>query len=351
MNTKIKNYMLAKLIALLVVFAGFISCNPEDLQNPDNPTGKSILQFSFKKDLNANLNGDVAATISGTSIAVSLPYGTAVTALKPSITFFAKSVSPAPEAAQDFTNPVKYTVTANDGSTQIYTVSVSLQASTEKAITALTFKQDLNPSLTADATATISGTNINVNLVYGTAVTTLKPSITFTGKSISAASEVVQDFTEPVTYTVTAEDGTTKTYTVTVTITNGGALVLEGQTIDINNLVPKCNNYFLSQGIYYLEFYNSNNRLVMEFDLNANLDGQWIDTSIPALSGWSPYVYISVTNTTYELYAGTSGGNGMLKITRTPNTNEFSVDFDGTTRDGKKIKGSYKGIFTNKTGV
>jgi hypothetical protein len=260
MFTKIKNRMLAKLVALLLVFAGFISCNPEDLQNPDNPTGKSILQFSFKKELNTNLKEDVAATISGTNIAVSLPYGTAVTALKPSITFFAKSVSPAPETAQDFTNPVKYTVTANDGSTQIYTVTVKILA---------------------------------------------------------------QEY--------------------------GGTLKIGNETISLNNLVPKYSAYYLSQGNYNLSFYDSDGNQILLVQLNGVNDGKVVDITTTPDNGWHPYIAIDpIGDAYYYAYPGSNpASSGTLKITRTPNTSEFSINLDITV-DGTKIIGSYKGIFTNE---
>ena len=58
---------------------------------------------------------------------------------------------------------------------------------------------------------------IKVTMPAGTAVTNLKPAITVsTGAAVSPASEVAQDFSSPVTYTVTAEDGSTQDYNVTV---------------------------------------------------------------------------------------------------------------------------------------
>jgi hypothetical protein len=50
---------------------------------------------------------------------------------------------------------------------------------------------------------------------FGTDLTNLAPTVTHTGASYSPAG--AQDFTGPVTYTVTAADGTTNAYTVTVT--------------------------------------------------------------------------------------------------------------------------------------
>lgn len=60
---------------------------------------------------------------------------------------------------------------------------------------------------------------IKVTLPYGTDLTSLKPEITVkNAKSVSPASGAAVNLTAPVTYTVTAEDGTTKTYTVTATV-------------------------------------------------------------------------------------------------------------------------------------
>jgi hypothetical protein len=62
--------------------------------------------------------------------------------------------------------------------------------------------------------------DISVTVPFATDVTRLIPTITHTGKSISTAS-TPPDFTNPVDYTVTAANGTTKVWTVTVTMTPG----------------------------------------------------------------------------------------------------------------------------------
>ncbi|TAL37069.1 MAG: hypothetical protein EPN93_06485 [Spirochaetes bacterium] len=61
-------------------------------------------------------------------IAITLMRGTDVTALAPAVAHDGASVSPASGAAQDFTNPVTYTVTTAGGSTQAYTVTISFKA-------------------------------------------------------------------------------------------------------------------------------------------------------------------------------------------------------------------------------
>ncbi len=83
---------------------------------------KSITAFGFQ-----SLSPTVAGVIdeSNHTISLTVPFGTNITALAPTIALSTgASVSPASGAAQDFTNPVVYTVTAENSSTQEYTVRV-----------------------------------------------------------------------------------------------------------------------------------------------------------------------------------------------------------------------------------
>jgi formylglycine-generating enzyme required for sulfatase activity len=97
--------------------------------------------------------------------------------------------------------------------------------SSEKAITAFSFNADDNTALSSDITGTISGTEITATVPYGTDVTGLIVTFTTSGTSVTVDSvaqtsgTTENDFTSAVTYTVTAEDGSTQDYTVTVTVT------------------------------------------------------------------------------------------------------------------------------------
>ncbi len=62
---------------------------------------------------------------------------------------------------------------------------------------------------------------ISLNMPSGTIVTSLAPSILFTGMTVTPSTGIAQDFTNPVTYTVKAYDNTTKAYVVTVAVANG----------------------------------------------------------------------------------------------------------------------------------
>ena len=89
----------------------------------------SVITVNIAKAITAfSITGQVSSTITGTNIVVIVPYGTTITSLTPSITQTGVSVSPT--GAQDFSSPVQYTVTAEDGSTQVYTATVTLGSST-----------------------------------------------------------------------------------------------------------------------------------------------------------------------------------------------------------------------------
>lgn len=80
-------------------------------------SAKDMLTFSF--------GALGAATITGTSITMQVPFGTDVTALAPTYTVSdAATGEPVSGSTRDFTTPQTYTVTAQDLSTKEYTVTV-----------------------------------------------------------------------------------------------------------------------------------------------------------------------------------------------------------------------------------
>ncbi|MCD9024799.1 S-layer homology domain-containing protein [Cohnella silvisoli] len=96
-------------------------------------SAKAITAFNFA-GLNPAVNGTVNET--GKTIALTVPFGTNVTALVPTFTTTGASVKVGNDmqlsgaTAQNFTNPVTYTVVAADGSTQDYVVTVNVASST-----------------------------------------------------------------------------------------------------------------------------------------------------------------------------------------------------------------------------
>ncbi len=212
--------IIMSLTFMILVLAGCPSPGDSSSEDPDEDLSntKTVLSFVLTAADNTALSADITADISGTSITATMPYGTDVTSLIPAITHNGSTISPASGASADFTNPVAYTVTAEDGGKNIYTVTLAIATSDAKEITAFRFTSDANSSLTGDVAASISGTNITATMPYGTDITTLVPLITHTGAGISPASGVSTNFSSPVEYTVTAGDGTTAKYTVTLTV-------------------------------------------------------------------------------------------------------------------------------------
>jgi hypothetical protein len=156
------------------------------------------------------VNG-AAWNIDGTEITYT--YEMRSTLLTPIITLSpGATVSPASGAAQDFfiEGGIAYTVTAQDGVTKkTYIV---------KAIKVPFSGCDIISFTAGNADWVINGSNITYDYPAGTnSVTSLTPTITLSpGATVNPASGVAQNFftAQGVTYTVTAENGTTKTYTV-----------------------------------------------------------------------------------------------------------------------------------------
>ena len=115
------------------------------------------------------------------------------------------------------------------------TTFFSCKESNEKQITAFSFTMPQAVGVINESTQTIT-----VDVPEGTDVTALTPSITVSEKAtVSPASGVKQDFTKPVTYTVTAEDGSIQKYTVIVTIGEGssGGGSSNASVINVTNVV------------------------------------------------------------------------------------------------------------------
>ncbi|MGD0499085.1 MAG: GLUG motif-containing protein [Bryobacteraceae bacterium] len=81
---------------------------------------KYITTFNLD-GLDPAVNGSIT---SDDTISLTVPRGTDITALVPTITINGASISPASGIAQNFASPVTYTVTATDSSIQQYTVTV-----------------------------------------------------------------------------------------------------------------------------------------------------------------------------------------------------------------------------------
>jgi hypothetical protein len=123
------------------------------------------------------------------------------------------------ETVNDFSAQVVYTVIAEDNSSQDYTVSVIIAPNTSKLITGFSFNSP-------KATGAIDEENHKIKIVVpeGTILTSLIAFFTITGTKIKIG-DVEQEsgiksnnFSTNLTYTVTAEDGSSQNYIVNAVI-------------------------------------------------------------------------------------------------------------------------------------
>lgn len=147
----------------------------------------------------------------------------------------------------------------------------------DKVISSVVFKAGDNPGFTEDVAAVVSSDSIKVNFSQNVTLTHLVASIVFKGRSISPANRTAQDFTNPVTYTVTAEDGSVKRYLFAVNLPVADtASLLSGKWSLFEDSVFTANHHFftdlnghsavITPGVYYgssMDYY--------DFKLNGNL--------------------------------------------------------------------------------
>lgn len=135
----------------------------------------------------------------------------------------------------DFTNPVKYTVLSNDGFTgKSYFVTVKQLAA--PVIDVFATSEDI-----CAATGIINNTSSTISIILpaGSDLTSVAPVITANEElTVSPASGVAQDFSQgSVNYTVTNQEGLTKTYQVTIVSANSTQkVVFLGEADCINTL-------------------------------------------------------------------------------------------------------------------
>lgn len=166
-----------------------------------DPSAAEIVSFVMDEEKEAATINSGAGTID-----ITVVNGTTVTALVPTITIsgFA-TISPESGVAQDFSSPVDYTVTAEDGTEKVWTVTVTVSATLSDKAEILTFEI---PNMD-DVNINISDTSILVNMPYGTNAAALTPTFTISaGATVDIASGTEQNFSSPFIYTVTAQNST-----------------------------------------------------------------------------------------------------------------------------------------------
>ncbi len=224
-----------------VIFYSFLTllslgCNKDDDPVPQEiikSMEKELISFSFLSSNNKVISADVVTSINtiAKTVTASLPSDTPLTTLNPTISVSPKAIV-SPMGPQDFTNPVTYIITAEDGSTSSFEASLISQSSA-KQITSFVFLLTNNP-IDVNVVGSINEeTNtITATMPVNTDVTGLLPEIKISTLA-TLSTNTTKDFTEPVVYTITAEDGSEVIYTVIITALLSQRQILQA-ILDIN---------------------------------------------------------------------------------------------------------------------
>jgi len=123
-NINLKNAAMF-VVSLAICLAIFTGCQKEESKSNNGPTKSNEKQITSFKFIDPPVSGTINELEK--TITVNVAKGTTVVALVPTITISEKAtVTPASGIAQNFTNPVVYTVTAENGTTASYTVKVNI---------------------------------------------------------------------------------------------------------------------------------------------------------------------------------------------------------------------------------
>ncbi|HHX61810.1 MAG TPA: hypothetical protein GX707_14070 [Epulopiscium sp.] len=206
-NLTIHQMNIKKLLAITVMaLAVFTACEKED--EVIKSSEKQMKEFFIVSD-SKKIEGTIHQESS--IIDVEVPYSTDVSSLITELVISDKAtVKPNSGVVQDFTSPVTYMVSAEDGSTATYKVSVTVANIKNADILGFTvdgMQGDINQE----------EKTITLTLPHTAEISNLKPVLTISeGASVNRNSAVEVNFTETVIYTVTNSDGHTKSYQVTI---------------------------------------------------------------------------------------------------------------------------------------
>ncbi len=210
---------ITKCLGLLLLLFLAVNCkkNDDDTAPVVLDSEKRITSFLFDASSNNALANDVVGVIneSAKTISATVPFGVDLSALTPTIQISEKA-SINVSGTRDFSDEVSYVVTAEDNSSTNYTVVVSNELNTEKAITSFQLRGG-NNGLSEDVESILDeeAKTITIYVPNNATVANLLPTVE-TSAAATYAPTGFQDFTNNVSYTVTAEDGSTATYEVMV---------------------------------------------------------------------------------------------------------------------------------------
>jgi hypothetical protein len=257
--------------------------------------------------------GPADINIGNHTVNVVVPYGTTMTGLVATFNLSPQASATVGGTTQvsgntpnNFTSPVIYIIEAGDGTTQDWTVTVSLAPNTETDI--LTYSLD-------GFTGVVNASNhtVLITVPYGTNVTNMVATFTLSAQAIARVSGSVQqsgvsslNFSSPVTYNITAGDGTTiQPWIVTVDIAPNIETDIESYSFQQQTgpAVINTNNHTIYIQVQYgTSLTNLVASFVLSYGATASITGTLQSSGVTVNNFTSPVTYriIAEDGTTFQ---------------------------------------------------
>ena len=234
----------------------------------------------------------------------------------------------------DFTSIVTYSVTAEDGTTkQNWTVTVSIAANDETRFLSFSFGI---PPQTGSATISAVMHTINVRVESGTDVTSLAPTFTLSNGASAKVNGATQssgvtanNYTNAVTYTITAEDGTT-TQEWVVTVTKVSELSNETEVVTYSfGAPPQTSSSVINSTLHTVdievEYGTDITNLIATFLISEEAIAK-VESTIQ-LSGTSANDFSGPVILRVTAEDGVTSQNWTINVSVAPNTETEIVEF------------------------
>jgi Secretion system C-terminal sorting domain/SprB repeat/Periplasmic copper-binding protein (NosD)/Ig-like domain CHU_C associated len=219
---------------------------------------KEFLSYGF---INLDVDGTIDNTIH--TINFTVPEATDITNLIAEFTYSTGAtvkigdlVQESGVTSNDFTSPVVYSIEAEDGSIQNWTVTVTVTQplSSENDFLFYAFDQSIttlidtsNHTVTSEVYANTDLSSLTANFVSS------QNSVVMINDSIQESGITANNFTVPVTYTIMAEDSSLQEWTVSVIITetlNSGTDFLTFSFHELTNSIIDTSNHTVNAEVF-----------------------------------------------------------------------------------------------------
>jgi hypothetical protein len=265
------------------------------------------------------------SVFSDSTITIVMNSGAALDSLIPEITVSPEAtIIPSSGSIVDFSEgPVKFIVTAGDGSTKEWMVDVTKILSTENNI--------LSVTLSNQTSSTISGKQCLILMPFGTDFTSFAPEFTLSpGATITPLSGQSVDFSQgSVTYVVTSESGKSANWNVIVTLpliaANNANIKYVGR-IDYKYVTaPR----FANPGVYIKAKFTGT---ICDIEVSDETDQNYIEAVIdnqPPVRYW-----MRAGRRIYRVASGLSGGEHTILLCKDTEAGVGGLSFYGFRCEG-----------------